>query len=198
MGAGDTVYGHDGAFRRFLEHHRQAYLLAVPANQSLFDGEIRSAVKAVAEAFPAAAWARARAGDGSKGPREYDWAVRAFGAADERGWHLWRVVRRHRERADERADYFARGPAATPPAGLVRVAGSRWRVEECRELAKGDGGLDEYEVRSWVGWHRHVTPSLFAVAVAAAVRVAAGAGPRPKKGARGWSGSASRRFGSSC
>ena len=140
--AGDTVYGHDGAFRRFLEQHRQAYVPAVPANQPLFDGESRSTAKAVAEALPAAAWERAGAGVGSKGPREYDWAVRAFGAADDRGWQLWLVVRRHRDRADEPADYFAHGPAATPPAELVRVAGNRRRVEECFESAEGDCGLD--------------------------------------------------------
>lgn len=114
--------------------------------------------------------------------------MRAFGAVDERGWQLRLVVRRHRDRADERAYYVARGPGATPPAELVRVAGSRWRVEECPELAKGDCGVDESEVRGWTGWHRHVTLSLFALAVVAAVRVAAGPAGRPKKGARGWSG----------
>ncbi|MBA4066502.1 MAG: IS701 family transposase [Isosphaera sp.] len=167
---GDTVYGHDGKFRRFLEEIGQPYLLAVPANQPLFDGAFRSTVGAIAGEFPATAWRRAAAGAGSKGPREYDWAVEAFGADDERGWRLWLVVRRHRERPDERAYFFARGPAATRPAELVRVAGLRWRVEECLELGKGGCGLDEYEVRSWVGWHRHVTLSLFALAVVAVIR----------------------------
>jgi SRSO17 transposase len=185
---GDTVYGHDSAFRRFLENHRQAYLLAVPANQPLFDGGARSTARAIAEAVPAAGWERASAGDGAKGPREYDWAVRAFGPVDDRGWQLWLVVRRHRDRPDDRAYYFARGPAATTPAELVRVAGSRWRVEECLELAKGECGLDEYEVRGWTGWHRHVTLSLLALAVVAAIRARVGAAPRPKTGARGWSG----------
>jgi SRSO17 transposase len=181
---GDTVYGHDSQFRRFLEQGRQPYLLAVPANQPLFDGACRSTVRAIAESLPAAAWRRASAGGGAKGPREYDWAVRAFGAVDERGWRLWLVVRRHRDRPDERAYDFARGPAATPPAVLIRVAGSRWRVEECLELAKGECGLDEYEVRGWAGWHRHVTLSLFALAVVAAIRARAGTAARPKKGAR--------------
>jgi SRSO17 transposase len=179
---GDTVYGHDGKFRRFLEENEQPYLLAVPANQPLFDGEFRSTVQAIAEAFPGTAWERASAGDGSKGPREYDWAVRRFGPVDERGWQLWLVVRRHRERPDERAYFFARGPAQTRPRVLIRVAGMRWRVEECLELAKGDCGLDEYEVRSWVGWHRHVTLSLLALAVVAVIRSRVPA-PQRKKGA---------------
>lgn len=166
----DTVYGHDGKFRRFLEANGQPYLLAVPANQPLFDGASRSTVQVIADKFAAPDWQRSSAGQGSKGPREYDWAVRAFGAVDKRGWRLWLVVRRHREQRDNRAYFFACGPAATSREALIAVAGTRWRVEECLELAKGDGGLDEYEVRSWVGWYRHVTLSLFALAVVAAIR----------------------------
>lgn len=181
---GDTVYGHDGKFRRFLEANGQAYLLAVPSNQPLFDGQFRSTVGLIADAFVPTGWMRASAGNGSKGPREYDWAVRAFGPVDGRGWRLWLVVRRHRERPDERAYFFARGPAVSPPAELIRVAGARWRVEECLELAKGECGLDEYEVRSWTGWHRHVTLSLLALAVVAVTRSRLLPGRR-KKGATG-------------
>jgi SRSO17 transposase len=178
---GDTVYGQDGKFRRFLGATGQAYLLAVPSNQPLFDGGVRSTAGAIADAFSPDSWVRASAGAGSKGPREYDWAVRASGALDERGWQLWLVVRRHRERPDERAYFFARGPAATPPAESVRVAGTRWRVEECLELGKGECGLDESEVRSWAGWHRHVPSSLLALAVATVIRSRVPA-PRRKKG----------------
>jgi SRSO17 transposase len=178
---GDTVYGHDGKFRRFLEENGQPYLLAVPANQPLFDGASRSTVQAIASGFSAKDWLRGSAGDGAKGPREYDWAVRVLGAVDERGGQLWLVVRRHRERPDERAYYFARGPASTPREVLVQVAGMRWRVEECLELAKGDCGLDEYEVRGWKGWHRHVTLSLFALAVVAVLQVRVAVVPRPQK-----------------
>ncbi|QEL16302.1 IS701 family transposase [Limnoglobus roseus] len=185
--AGDTVYGHGGKFRRFLEEAGPPYLLAVPSNQPLFDGRFRSTVGAVADALAAGAWRRASAGDGSKGPREYDWAAEAFGPTGERGWPLWLVVRRHRERPGERAYFFARGPAATPPAELVRVAGTRWRVEECLELSKGECGFGEYEVRSWGGWHRHATLSLFALAVVAVIRSRVPA-PRREKGARGESG----------
>ena len=181
---GDSVYGHDGKFRRFLEANGQPYLLAVPSNQPLFDGQVRATVGAIAAAFPAKVWRRASAGAGSKGPREYDWAVAAFGPVDERGWPLWLVVRRHRERPDERAYFFARGPAATRPVELIRVAGTRWRVEECLELGKGECGLDEYEVRSWTGWHRHVTLSLFALAVVTVIRSRVPA-RRRKKGATG-------------
>jgi SRSO17 transposase len=155
--AADTVYGNDGKFRRFLEANSQPYVLAVQSNQLLWDGQTRSRVDALAATWPTGAWQRASAGAGAKGPRWYDWSVRAFGSVDERGWQLWLLVRRHRERADERAYYLCRGPADTPWQELVRVAGSRWAVEECFERAKGECGLDEYEVRSWAGWYRHVT-----------------------------------------
>ncbi len=178
----DTVYGHDGKFRRFLEAKRQPYVLAVPANQPLFDGPRRSTVEEISARLPRRAWRRTSAGEGTKGPRWYDWAVRPFGSVDERGWQLWLVVRRQSEPPHERAYYFARGPAATRRETLIVVAGTRWRVEECLELAKGECGLDEYEVRSWVGWHRHVTLSLWALAVMAVIRWRATKIPGGKKG----------------
>lgn len=179
---GDAVYGNDGAFRRALEQAGQPYVLAVQAGQRLWVGFEQRRVDALADEFPAGSWHRASAGDGTKGPRWYDWAAAAHGPVDDRGWRLWLLVRRHRDKPDERAYYLCRGPADTSWGELVRVAGARWAVEECFERAKGTCGLDEYEVRSWAGWHRHVTLSLWALAVLAAVRVKAAGGR--KKGAR--------------
>jgi SRSO17 transposase len=179
---GDTVYGHDGKFRRFLEANRQPYVLAVPANQPLFDGQTRSTVKDITDGLPKKAWRRASAGEGTKGPRWYDWAVRPFGEVDERGWQLWLVVRRQCTSPQEQAYYFARGPADTPREVLIGVAGTRWRVEECLELAKGDCGLDEYEVRTWTGWYRHVTLSLWALAVVVGIRAKQAKTQARKKG----------------
>ena len=64
------------------------------------------------------------------------------------------------------------------------MAGTRWAIEDLFELAKGDCGLDEYEVRSWVGWYRHVTLSLFALAVLAVIRSRAAKPGGRKRGAR--------------
>ena len=87
-----------------------------------------------------------------------------------------------------RVAYFAcGGPPDTTLETLVRVAGLRWAIEECFELDKGDCGLDEYEVRSWTGWYRHVTLSLFALSVVAAIWAKLPRPPRAKKGGRGWS-----------
>jgi len=178
---GDEVYGGDPHFRRTLESSNQPYVLAVKSDQRLYDGRWRDRVDAIADRLPAKAWRRASAGNGSKGPRVYDWAAKSFGEVDAPGWRLWLLVRRHRERHDERAYYLCRGPAETPWTELVRVAGSRWAVEECFERAKGDCGLDEYEVRSWVGWHRHITLSMFALALLTVIRSRAEPRPSPRR-----------------
>jgi SRSO17 transposase len=193
---GDAVCGRDGAFRRVLERARQPHVLAVPAGRRLRVGLEQRRVDARAAAFASGAWHRAGAGGGSKGPRVYDRAVAAHGPVDERGWRRWLLVRRHRAGADERAYYLCRGPADTPWEELARAAGARRAVEECFGTAKGTCGLDQYEVRAWAGWHRHVALSLWALAIPAAVRVAAGAGRT--KGARSGSRWACPRCGCRC
>ena len=80
------------------------------------------------------------------------------------------LVRRSLNDPEEIAYYFTHAPAGTNLKKLVEVAGSRWAIEECFEQAKGETGLDEYEVRSWTGWHRHITLSMFAQAFLSVVR----------------------------
>ena len=160
-------------------------MLAVRPDQRLWVGRTQARVDGRAGGLPAGAWRRASAGAGSKGQRWYDGAVQAHGPVDERGGQWWFLVRRHRERPAERADSLCRGPAATPWQELVRAAGRRWAVEECFATAKGACGLDEYAVRSWVGWHRHVTLSLFALAVLTVIRSRAAAAAGRKRGGAG-------------
>jgi SRSO17 transposase len=74
----------------------------------------------------------------------------------------WLLVRRNIEDPTEYAYYLSYGPAQTPVKELIRVAGRRWVIEECSEQAKGEAGLDHYEVRRWEAWHRHVTLCLLA------------------------------------
>jgi SRSO17 transposase len=77
------------------------------------------------------------------------------------------------------AFYLTVAPPGTTLADLVRVAGMRWTIEEGFEAAKGEVGLDQYEVRSWTGWHRHITLAMLALAFLTVVRKAAIGGRRP-------------------
>jgi hypothetical protein len=95
------------------------------------------------------------------------------------GWARWLLVRPSVENPQERAYYRVFAPVCTRLAEMVAVAGKRWAVEECF-AAKGECGLDEYEVRSWTGWHRHITLSLLAHAYLTVVRAQA-LGETPKK-----------------
>src|SRR5207302_10739173 len=102
------------------------------------------------------------------------------------GWTSGLLVRRKRDEPDELACHRTLAPEGTGLATLVRVAGTRWTIEACFEAAKGEVGLDQYEVRSWTGWHRHVTLAMLAHAYLAVVREAAVGGratARPRRGA---------------
>lgn len=184
--AADSVYGADSALRRWLEARPLGYVLAVTSGQQLAATGVYERVDDIADALPAAAWRRLSAGDGAKGPRLYDWAhVRLRGAAP--GWEAGLLVRRSVARPDERAYYLTHVPNGTTLAALVRVAGARWTVEAGFEAAKGEVGLDQYEVRGWTAWHRHVTLAMLAHAYLAVVRARAaeaapGAGGENRRG----------------
>ena len=90
------------------------------------------------------------------------------------GWERWVLLRRSVADPTEVTAYVCFAPAGTTLADLVRVAGTRWTVEICFEAAKQEVGLDEYEVRSWTGWHRHVTLACLAHAFLTVVRAHGG------------------------
>jgi SRSO17 transposase len=143
-------------------------------------------VDAWAAGVPPEGWLRLSAGEGSKGPRLYDWAYLPHRGGAPAGWAKGLLVRRKLDEPDELTFHLTLAPEATDLATLVRVAGTRWTVEACFEAAKGEVGLDEYEVRSWTGWHRHVTLAMLAHAYLAVIREAAVGGTgaaRPGRGA---------------
>jgi SRSO17 transposase len=181
--AGDSVYGADRALRRRIEARGGlGYVLAVTSGQRL--GFAR--VDAWAAGLPPEAWHRLSAGEGAKGPRLYDWAYTPYRGGAPAGWAKGLLVRRKPDEPDDLAFSLTLAPEGTGLATLVRVAGTRWTIESCFEAAKGEVGLDEYEVRSWTGWHRHVTLAMLAHAYLAAVRKAAAGGraaARPRRGA---------------
>jgi SRSO17 transposase len=166
---GDSVYGADHALRRKIEDEGRGYVLAVTSAQHL-------GLKPVAdwlEDVPGRAWKRLSAGDGAKGPRLYDWAWLLYRSDTARGWKKGLLIRRQIAKPDEFTFYLTLSPEEATLADLVRAAGTRWTIEACFEAAKGETGLDQYEVRSWTGWHRHVTFSMLAHAYLAVLRRAA-------------------------
>jgi SRSO17 transposase len=166
----DEVYGHDSKLRRFLESRQMAYVLAVASDQRLWQADCtQHRVDAMAQSLPAPAWKRLSAGFGSKGERLYDWAGMRFSEQD--GWARSLLVRRSIEEKPECAYYLCYAPLGKDTLEtLVRVAGQRWQIEQCFETAKGECGLDHYEVRHWQGWYRHITLAMLAHAVLSVLR----------------------------
>lgn len=175
---GDSIYGGDRRLRVWLEQREQPFVLAVTSAEPLWAvldgrwGQPRADV--IAAHIPAEAWQRLSAGAGAKGPRWYDWArvrlARLQLTAEEQRWEHWLLVRRSRSDPTEVAYYVVFAPAGTSLQTLARVAGQRWRIEQSFALAKGEVGLDQYEVRRWDGWYRHMTLAMFALAYLAVLR----------------------------
>jgi SRSO17 transposase len=177
---GDEVYGGDRRLRVWLEEQQVPHVLAIKRTEPLWSTTTWTEVPAerLAADLPTDAWRRRSAGDGAKGPRLYDWARVPIRPLREPGWDHWLLVRRSLTDPTELAYYVCFCLAETPLAELVRVAGSRWAIEECFESAKGEVGLDQYEVRRWTGWYRHITLALLAHAYLTVTRQVA-----TKKGA---------------
>jgi len=176
---GDEVYGGDRTLRFVLEQRRQPFVLAIACNEPLWrDGPVYRPAQEIADQLPATAWQRLSAGAGTKGPRFYDWAWQPLWRLQlttaERAWGQWLVVRRNLKKLDERAYYVAFAPReGMTLKTLVQVAGRRWAIEAGFEATKQECGLDEYEVRSWSAWHRHVTLALLAHAFLVAMQLQA-------------------------
>jgi SRSO17 transposase len=163
---GDEVYGNDRRLRLWLEEQDIAHVLAIKSTDPLValtnTGLLQVSAAELAAGIRATSWRKLSAGEGAKGPRLYDWArvrIRPWSDPD-RGY--WLLVRRSLRDPTDLADYVGYGPKDTTLEELVWVAGVRWTIEECWEAAKGEVGLDHYEVRRWTGWYRHITLALLA------------------------------------
>jgi SRSO17 transposase len=170
---GDSVYGDDRRLRMALEARPQGYVLAVSGKEYVWVDWHQRQVKTVLAALPEDGWSRRSAGDGAKGPRWYDWRWLSLAEPLVPGWCRWLLVRRSVRDPTELAAYVVYAPQATTLEEVVRVAGMRWTIEICFEAAKGEVGLDHYEVRSWTGWYRHITLALWALALLTVVRAGA-------------------------
>ena len=178
---GDEVYGSDRNLRLWLEREEIAHVLAIKSNEKLWAltdrGPLQVRADRLAAGVEESAWVRCSAGNGAKGPRVYDWAAVDIRPLREPGKGHWLLARRSVAKPGELAYYVCFGPADTTLEELVRVAGTRWAIagtrwaiEECFEEAKGEVGLDQYEVRRWDGWYRHITLAMLAQAYLAVIR----------------------------
>ena len=157
---GDEVYGANTALRAFLRQRGVGYVLAVGCHTRVTLSTGRHRVDRLVASLPARCWQRYSAGQGAKGPRSYDWAWVAL--ADDSA-DRWLLVRRS-PATGELAYYLAWAPGPQPLTTLVRVAGSRWSIEETFQAGKGQVGLDHYQVRGWTPWHRFITLAMLALA----------------------------------
>lgn len=197
--AGDEVYGDAPAFRQAISQHKSRYVLAVSVNTPVWvhrprmarprppkqDGAHSKAqlapgapaattVAQVVAHWPAEGWQRLTVAHGEKGPIAYDWARQRV--VESRGQlpaeTVWLVARRSLTDPTDVAYYLSNAPAAVPLLRLAEVAAARFSIERCFEEAKGETGLDQYEVRHWHSWHRHITLAMMAHAWLASVRAA--------------------------
>lgn len=176
----DEVYGQSRALRAWLEEHRIRYVLAIPKDEAplLPDARTRQARELYA-LVPEEAFERRSCADSAKGLRDYDWATLQL-APTAQGLERHLLIRRSTvpnkknkktgELVREVAYFLCHTDPDATSAALVTAAGQRWMVEESFQVAKGQVGLDEHEVRKWCSWYRHTTVCMLAMAFLVAAR----------------------------
>jgi SRSO17 transposase len=196
---GDEVYGDSPRLRETIQAHGRFYVLAVAANTRVWtqrpeiqEPETQTGgrprrkprlaegaatpqmVSEVVAAWPSKRWQRLAVMEGEKGPISYDWACGPIVESRDQlpGPDVWLLTRRSINKPDELAYYLCYAPPETSLSTLIWVASSRYTVEQCIKEAKGETGLDEYEVRFWHSWYRHITLSMMAHAFLASIRAA--------------------------
>ncbi len=158
---GDNVYG-CSSVRHYLQEINQQYVLAVPSNQEVAIGFKRYKVNSLLPLIEE--WHEISAGNGAKGPRIYYWAMVEINSLDYPGYQVYLLFRKSTTDPEEVSYYITFAKDTTTFDEIVAAAGSRWSIEECFEVAKSQVGLDQYEVRSYTGWYRHITLSMLAMA----------------------------------
>ena len=156
----DAFYGRSHELRQWLEEGGRAYALMIPKTNAVWYRGRRQRAEQLGERVYS---------DPALGP----WACLELSEACADGMRRWLLVRCDAADPDEHRYFLAYGPEATAVEELVRVCESRWQIEECLAEAKGEVGLDQYEVRKWNAWHRHATLCLLAHAYLVVTRQAA-------------------------
>lgn len=180
---GDSVYGDARHLRLWLEEQEQAHVMAVSGKEYVWINFKQHRLSQLLADLPTDGWRRLSAGDGAKGPRWYDWLLVPVNRPQQQGWHRWVLVRRKLDEPTAVTAFMVFAPTETGLETMVRIAGSRWAIEVTLEEAKGEVGLDHYEVRRWTGWYRHITLAMWAHALLAVLRATSFEDEAFKKGA---------------
>jgi SRSO17 transposase len=167
---GDSIYGGDHRLRLWLEEQGHWFVLGISKDEPLWSGFYQHRADERVAILTAEAWQPLSCGAGAKGPRVYDWAMLPLPRWGQSADVLHALLVRRSLTDGELAYFVVFAPAGTPLQTLVTVAGMRWTIEESFEVGKNETGLDEYEVRHWPGWYRHITLSMWALAFLSATR----------------------------
>jgi SRSO17 transposase len=163
----DEAYGRDPDFVKILEEYNQPYVLAIPKDSFIRCGDLKQRLKVskCIESADGNIWEMHSAGKGTKGERIYEWLmIKRNEIKTPSEFERFLLVRRSIE-SKELAFYSVMAPKNITLKELALTAGSRWSIEECFEMAKGETGLDQYEVRSYQGWERHIMFSMWALMI---------------------------------
>ena len=147
--------------------------MMVPKTNAVDLGGRKKKIEQLAERLPKDAWSEVLPVEDSGERRPWQWACLELAADPEKGMSRWLLARRGSDDPDDLAFYQAYGPEDTSVEELVRVCQERWAIEFAFEEAKGEIGMDHYEVRKWSAWHRYVTLCLLTHAFLVVTRLAA-------------------------
>jgi SRSO17 transposase len=161
---GDCVYGDYTDIRVYLEEHKKCYVMNVSGKAYVWRGYKQSSVGSILKNLPNDGWFEASCGNGSKGERLYDWLALPVNPGTTEDFARSLLIRRSKTFPEELRAYICFAPVDTPNQKLVETAGVRWSVETSFKESKSQVGLDQYEVRSYDGWHRHITFACIALA----------------------------------
>jgi SRSO17 transposase len=158
----DSGYGRSHAFRQWLERRNQSYAVMVPKTTAVEYQGRRERAEQLGQRLPEEAWVSVLAGGAGDGVATHQWVCLSLSESCAKGQCHWLLVRRCPADPSDLAYYLVYGPKETPLPEVVRVCDRRWAIEEDFAEAKGEVGLDHYEVRTWTAWHRFITLGLLA------------------------------------
>ncbi|NJM06535.1 IS701 family transposase [Candidatus Gracilibacteria bacterium] len=154
----DEAFGRDTALLDAIAALALWYMVEIPLDTRIVRPDAATTPQTLFDTLPAAAWHRHLVGDGTKGRRIAETWVQRVQAqrAGQAGPDVWLILRIDPESGEQKA-FLSNAPATLAVSLLVRMTGMRWPIEQCFEVAKQQLGMGDYEVRSWPGWHHHMT-----------------------------------------